>query len=98
VNNKLYRESTTVFPRPENILVIKLESTTLLLHYDIDIIFGNESHIDSTFHKLSSEILPSSYKDHSSRGGGVFIGYRQSYNLKIHPVKQKLFWAILQNF
>ena len=68
------------------------ELAALLLHYNIDIIFGKESHFDATF--LSSEILPSSYKiirkDCLLGGDGVFIETVLSFqNYQFYPVKQK---------
>ena len=49
-----------------------------MLHYNIlniDIVLGNESHIDSIF--LSSEILPNSYKI-IRKDCGIFVGFRNS--------------------
>ena len=77
------------------------ELGVLLLHYDIDIVLGNESHIDSTF--LSSEILPASYKlirrDRSLGGGGVFIGFRNDIiisELLDLSSEAEMLWARLQ--
>jgi len=56
---------------------------SILSYYDIDIIFGCESHIDQSF--LSAEILPTTYKiirkDRSLGGGGVFIGFKNYLEL-----------------
>ena len=56
---------------------------SILSHHDIDIVLGNESHIDDSF--LSAEILPKTYKiirkDRSLGGGGVFIGFKSSLQL-----------------
>ena len=56
--------------------------SALLFNYDIDLVFGCESHIDQSF--SSSEILPKNYKiirkDSSLGGGGVFIGFRDNPN------------------
>ena len=63
----------------------RAQLAALLSYYDIDIVLGCESHIDQSF--LSSEILPNSYKiirkDRSLGGGGVFIGFKQSLELRI---------------
>jgi len=78
------------------------ELATLLLHYNIDIILGNESHIDSTF--LFSELLPISYKiirkDPSlGGGGGVFIGFRDDLvisELSYPSSEVEMIWVKLQ--
>ena len=73
----------------------------LLSYHNIDVVIGNESHVDSTF--LSSEILPSSYKiirkDRSLGGGGVFIGFRNTINISelSNPSSEaEMLWAKLQ--
>ena len=62
---------------------IRNQLAVLLVHYDIDVVFISETHLDNSIYL--SEILPKSYKtikkDRCLGGGGVLIGFKDTLTI-----------------